>query len=193
VILILLSSIWSFWQMLYHLGMAWDLRWRTCQDDSRKFSLQKRNVSLESVIPSIEQVFFCIWAFHGKRIFIFSLHKVYYKIRHWLVSGRILWLPLIHITNPGNYFVIVAVVFRHGLHNPSDYLLSLILMRCTIYIIKQLSWMDMDWCSILQRTQRHMNLLEPFIPFRRVLLQTLSCRDSILQNLLQSATTLRKV
>ncbi|KAK2442878.1 serine/threonine-protein kinase ATM [Trifolium repens] len=97
-------------QMLYHLGMAWDLRWRTCQDDSRKFSLQKQNVSLESVIPSIEQ----------------------------------------------------------------------------------LSWMDMDWCSILQRTQRHMNLLEPFIPFRRVLLQTLSCRDSILQNLLQSATTLRK-
>jgi ataxia telangiectasia mutated family protein len=45
----------------------------------------------------------------------------------------------------------------------------------------------------LQRTQRHMNLLEPFIPFRRVLLQTLSCRDSILQHLLQSATTLRKV
>ncbi|XP_050879903.1 serine/threonine-protein kinase ATM isoform X2 [Lathyrus oleraceus] len=97
-------------QMLYHLGMAWDLRWRICQDDSRKFSVQKRNVSLELVIPSIEQ----------------------------------------------------------------------------------LSWLDMDWCSILQRTQLHMNLLEPFIPFRRVLLQTLSCRDNMLQHLLQSATTLRK-
>nr|XP_012571741.1 serine/threonine-protein kinase ATM isoform X3 [Cicer arietinum] len=97
-------------QMLYHLGMAWDLRWRTCQNDSIKFSLQKRNVSLEPVILSIEQ----------------------------------------------------------------------------------LSWLDMDWYSILQRTQLHMNLLEPFLPFRRVLLQTLSCKDSMLQHLLQSATTLRK-
>ncbi|XP_045816356.1 serine/threonine-protein kinase ATM isoform X4 [Trifolium pratense] len=163
-------------QMLYHLGMAWDLRWRTCQDDSRKFSLQKRNVSLEAVIPSIEQVFFVYGPFMAREFFI----------------ARILWLPLIHITNPGNYLVIVAVVFRHGLYIPSDYLLSLILMLCTICIVKQLSWLDMDWFSILQRTQLHMNLLEPFIPFRRVLLQTLSCRDSMLQHLLQSATTLRK-
>ncbi|KAK7350621.1 hypothetical protein VNO77_09440 [Canavalia gladiata] len=97
-------------QMLYHLGMAWDLRWRTCQDNSANFCLLKQNVSLEPVIPSIEQ----------------------------------------------------------------------------------LSWLDMDWCSILQRTQLHMNLLEPFIAFRRVLLQILSCRDCVLQHLLQSATTLRK-
>jgi len=41
--------------MLYHLGMAWDLRWRTCQDNS-KFGLLKPNDSSEPVIPSIEQV-----------------------------------------------------------------------------------------------------------------------------------------
>ncbi|KAK7354055.1 hypothetical protein VNO80_19511 [Phaseolus coccineus] len=97
-------------QMLYHLGMAWDLRWRTCQDNSTKFCMLKPNDSSEPVIPSIEQ----------------------------------------------------------------------------------LSWLDMEWCSILQRTQLHMNLLEPFIAFRRVLLQILSSRDCVLQHLLQSATTLRK-
>ncbi|XP_057442948.1 serine/threonine-protein kinase ATM [Lotus japonicus] len=97
-------------QMLHHLGMAWNLRWRTGKDKNIKFSLQKRNVSLETVIPSFEQ----------------------------------------------------------------------------------LSWLDMEWCSILQRTQLHMNLLEPFIAFRRVLLQILSCRDCVLQHLLQSASTLRK-
>ncbi|CAJ1975137.1 unnamed protein product [Sphenostylis stenocarpa] len=41
--------------MLYHLGMAWDLRWRTCQDNSTKFSLQKPNFSSEPLTPSIEQ------------------------------------------------------------------------------------------------------------------------------------------
>ncbi|KAL2340901.1 hypothetical protein Fmac_008841 [Flemingia macrophylla] len=97
-------------QMLYHLGMAWDLRWRTCPDNSTKFCLLKQNVSPEPVIPSIQQ----------------------------------------------------------------------------------LSWLDMEWCSILERTQLHMNLLEPFIAFRRVLLQILSSRDCMLQHLLKSATTLRK-
>ncbi|OIV96965.1 hypothetical protein TanjilG_00547 [Lupinus angustifolius] len=97
-------------QMLHHLGMAWDLRWRTFEDHNTKFCLQKQNVSLEPVIPSIEQ----------------------------------------------------------------------------------LSWLDMDWFSILQRMQLHMNLLEPFIAFRRVLLQILSCKDCMLQHLLQSSSTLRK-
>ncbi|XP_052731785.1 serine/threonine-protein kinase ATM isoform X6 [Vigna angularis] len=97
-------------QMLYHLDMAWVLRWRTCEDNSTKFFLLKPNNSSEPVIPSIEQ----------------------------------------------------------------------------------LSWLDMEWCSILQRTQLHMNLLEPFIAFRRVLLQILSSRDCVMQHLLQSATTLRK-
>ncbi|XP_052731781.1 serine/threonine-protein kinase ATM isoform X2 [Vigna angularis] len=84
-------------QMLYHLDMAWVLRWRTCEDNSTKFFLLKPNNSSEPVIPSIEQ-----------------------------------------------------------------------------------------------RTQLHMNLLEPFIAFRRVLLQILSSRDCVMQHLLQSATTLRK-
>ncbi|KAK7317181.1 hypothetical protein RJT34_01188 [Clitoria ternatea] len=97
-------------QMLYHVGMAWDLRWRTTHDNCTKFYLPNQNVSREPVIPSVEQ----------------------------------------------------------------------------------LSLLDMDWCSILQRTQLHMNLLEPFIAFRRVLLQILSCRDCMRQHLLQSATTLRK-
>ncbi|KAE8124229.1 hypothetical protein FH972_019134 [Carpinus fangiana] len=56
----------------------------------------------------------------------------------------------------------------------------------------QLSWLNTDWNSILERTQLHMNLLEPFIAFRRVLLQIISCKDSKMQHLLQSASTLRK-
>ncbi|CAB4280796.1 unnamed protein product [Prunus armeniaca] len=58
--------------------------------------------------------------------------------------------------------------------------------------INQLSWLNMDWSSILERTQLHMNLLEPLIAFRRVLLQILSCRDCMVQHLLQSTSTLRK-
>lgn len=38
-----------------------------------------------------------------------------------------------------------------------------------------------------------MNLLEPYIAFRRVLLQVLSCTDCSVQHLLESASTLRKV
>ncbi|GMY24943.1 serine/threonine-protein kinase ATM isoform X1 [Fagus crenata] len=56
----------------------------------------------------------------------------------------------------------------------------------------QLSWLNTDWKSMLERTQLHMNLLEPFIAFRRVLLQILSCKESKMQHLLQSASTLRK-
>lgn len=43
--------------MLYHLGMAWDLRWSASQHKSSKFCLEEQNVSLEPVIPSTEQVF----------------------------------------------------------------------------------------------------------------------------------------
>ncbi|XP_050221682.1 serine/threonine-protein kinase ATM isoform X2 [Mercurialis annua] len=56
----------------------------------------------------------------------------------------------------------------------------------------QLSWLNMDWSSILERTQLHMELLEPFIAFRRVLLQILGCNECSLQHLLQSTSTLRK-
>ncbi|KAK9943183.1 hypothetical protein M0R45_008801 [Rubus argutus] len=58
--------------------------------------------------------------------------------------------------------------------------------------MEELSWLNVDWSSILERTQLHMSLLEPFIAFRRVLLQVLSCKDSMVQHLLQSTSTLRK-
>ncbi|PIA61953.1 hypothetical protein AQUCO_00200149v1 [Aquilegia coerulea] len=58
--------------------------------------------------------------------------------------------------------------------------------------LDQLEWLNTDWSYILKQTQLHMNLLEPFIAFRRVLLQILNCKDCILQHLLESASTLRK-
>lgn len=57
----------------------------------------------------------------------------------------------------------------------------------------QLSWLNKDWSSIITQTQLHMNLLEPFIAFRRVLLQILGCEECTMQHLLQSASLLRKV
>ncbi|EOA23378.1 hypothetical protein CARUB_v10016554mg [Capsella rubella] len=56
----------------------------------------------------------------------------------------------------------------------------------------QLSWLNKDWNSIITQTQLHMNLLEPFIAFRRVLLQILGCEECTMQHLLQSASLLRK-
>ncbi|KAJ7956242.1 Serine/threonine-protein kinase ATM [Quillaja saponaria] len=97
-------------QIFYHLGVAWDLRWRSSQWERVQCYLEKQNVFSEPIIPSMEQ----------------------------------------------------------------------------------LSWLNTDWSCILERTQLHMSLLEPFIAFRRVLLQILSCRDCTLQHLLQSASTLRK-
>ncbi|KAL5723782.1 non-specific serine/threonine protein kinase [Ranunculus cassubicifolius] len=58
--------------------------------------------------------------------------------------------------------------------------------------IDQLELLNTDWSFILKQTQLHMNLLEPFIAFRRSLLQILNCKDGIVQNLLESASTLRK-
>nr|XP_029123739.1 serine/threonine-protein kinase ATM isoform X3 [Elaeis guineensis] len=56
----------------------------------------------------------------------------------------------------------------------------------------QLEWLNADWNFILKQAQLHLNLLEPFIAFRRVLLQILDCRDCTAEHLLQSAFTLRK-
>jgi ataxia telangiectasia mutated family protein len=56
----------------------------------------------------------------------------------------------------------------------------------------QLSWLNKDWNSIITQTQLHMTLLEPFIAFRRVLLQILGCEKCTMQHLLQSASLLRK-
>ncbi|KAM7277000.1 hypothetical protein ACFE04_018866 [Oxalis oulophora] len=64
--------------------------------------------------------------------------------------------------------------------------------EAVIPTMEQLSWMNMDWSSILRRTKLHMDFLEPFIAFRRVLLQILTCKDCTVHHLLQSASTLRK-
>ncbi|KAJ0603861.1 putative non-specific serine/threonine protein kinase [Helianthus annuus] len=56
----------------------------------------------------------------------------------------------------------------------------------------QLSWLNTEWSCILNRAQLHMNLLEPFIAFRKVMLQILSCKDCTVQHLLESASILRK-
>ncbi|KAK9073522.1 hypothetical protein SSX86_007846 [Deinandra increscens subsp. villosa] len=58
--------------------------------------------------------------------------------------------------------------------------------------MEQLSWLNTEWSCILNRAQLHMNLLEPFIAFRKVMLQILSCKDSTVQHLLESASILRK-
>ncbi|PRQ24322.1 putative non-specific serine/threonine protein kinase [Rosa chinensis] len=97
-------------QILYHLGKAWDLRWRSFPSECMNFHPQMEEVNSEPLIPTVDQ----------------------------------------------------------------------------------LSWLSVDWSSILERTQLHMSLLEPFIAFRRVLLQVLNCKDSMVQHLLQSTCTLRK-
>ncbi|KAJ6875502.1 serine/threonine-protein kinase ATM [Populus alba x Populus x berolinensis] len=97
-------------QILYHLGMAWHIRWETSQCERAEFYPGKRQSFSEPVIPTMEQM----------------------------------------------------------------------------------SWLNVDWNSILERSQLHMNLLEPFIAFRRVLLQILRCNECMTEHLLQSASTLRK-
>ncbi|CAI9106195.1 OLC1v1005280C2 [Oldenlandia corymbosa var. corymbosa] len=57
---------------------------------------------------------------------------------------------------------------------------------------EQLSLLSKDWSRISEQVQLHMNLLEPLIAFRKVLLQILNCSESKIQHLLQSASILRK-
>ncbi|KAI5683411.1 hypothetical protein M9H77_04639 [Catharanthus roseus] len=70
--------------------------------------------------------------------------------------------------------------------------LAMLSSKPTIPSVQQLSWLSEDWNRILEQAQLHMNLLEPFIAFRRVLLQILNDTDSKMQHLLGSASTLRK-
>ncbi|KAI3914770.1 hypothetical protein MKW98_002006 [Papaver atlanticum] len=67
-----------------------------------------------------------------------------------------------------------------------------VLSEPTIPAMDQMELLNMDWRFILNQTQVHMTLLEPFIAFRRVLLQILNCKDSTIQHHLESASTLRK-
>ncbi|KAL6583807.1 hypothetical protein OROMI_003096 [Orobanche minor] len=56
----------------------------------------------------------------------------------------------------------------------------------------QLQWLHRNWSSILKQTDLHMNLLEPFIAFRGVLLRVLNSMDSAVHHLLESSSILRK-
>ncbi|KAJ8476072.1 hypothetical protein OPV22_019799 [Ensete ventricosum] len=56
----------------------------------------------------------------------------------------------------------------------------------------QLGWLNAEWSVILRHTQLHLNLFEPFIAFRRVLLQILDCTECAIEHLLESASTFRK-
>lgn len=96
-------------QILDHLGMAWDLRWKSSHNEKRRSHFEKKMFS-EPTIPTLDQ----------------------------------------------------------------------------------LEWLNTNWSFILKQAQLHMNLLEPFIAFRRVLLKILNCKDAIVQHLLESASTLRK-
>ncbi|CAA0826719.1 ataxia-telangiectasia mutated, partial [Striga hermonthica] len=58
--------------------------------------------------------------------------------------------------------------------------------------IDQLQWLHRNWSCILKQTDLHMNLLEPFIAFRRVLLQVLNSMDSTVHHLREAASVLRK-
>ncbi|PIN15510.1 Non-specific serine/threonine protein kinase [Handroanthus impetiginosus] len=58
--------------------------------------------------------------------------------------------------------------------------------------MEKLQLLHINWNCILKQTDLHMSLLEPFIAFRRVLLQVLNCTDSIVHHLLESASILRK-
>ncbi|KAI4341398.1 hypothetical protein MLD38_026128 [Melastoma candidum] len=56
----------------------------------------------------------------------------------------------------------------------------------------QMAWLESDGEEIIKRSQLHMNLLDPFIAFRRVLLNILRCEESVELHLLRSVSTLRK-
>ncbi|XP_057808840.1 LOW QUALITY PROTEIN: serine/threonine-protein kinase ATM [Salvia miltiorrhiza] len=58
--------------------------------------------------------------------------------------------------------------------------------------ITQLQGLHKNWKCVLKQTDLHMNLLEPFIAFRTVLLRVLNSMDSIVHHLRESAAILRK-
>ncbi|EPS70319.1 hypothetical protein M569_04441, partial [Genlisea aurea] len=58
--------------------------------------------------------------------------------------------------------------------------------------ISQLQLLNENWNCILEQTGLHMNLLEPFIAFRRALLRVLNSVECTLHHLWKSASVLRK-
>ncbi|CAO2819072.1 unnamed protein product [Amaranthus hypochondriacus] len=67
-----------------------------------------------------------------------------------------------------------------------------VLSEPTIPVFDELSSLNTQWNDIVNQTRLHMNLLEPFVAFRKVLLQILGCKDCTMQHLLQSSSILRK-
>ncbi|XP_021718930.1 serine/threonine-protein kinase ATM-like isoform X2 [Chenopodium quinoa] len=67
-----------------------------------------------------------------------------------------------------------------------------VLSEPTFPVLDELSSLNAQWKYIVKQTQLHMNLLEPFVAFRKVLLQILGCKDCTVQHLLQSSSVLRK-
>lgn len=58
--------------------------------------------------------------------------------------------------------------------------------------VHELSGLKQDWNRTLKQTELNMSLIEPLITFRKVLSQILSCVESTVEHLLDSASTLRK-
>lgn len=67
------------------------------------------------------------------------------------------------------------------------------LNNCQFDLVLQMEPLNEEWRFVLQQTQLDLDVLEPFIAFRRVLLQILDCKEFVIENLLQSASVLRKV
>ncbi|KAI3454494.1 hypothetical protein Pfo_011157 [Paulownia fortunei] len=69
---------------------------------------------------------------------------------------------------------------------------QILLSEPVVPSMDQLQWLRVNWNCILKQTNLHMNLLEPFIAFRRVLLRILNSMDSTVHHLWESASILRK-
>ncbi|XP_056686258.1 serine/threonine-protein kinase ATM isoform X2 [Spinacia oleracea] len=67
-----------------------------------------------------------------------------------------------------------------------------VLSEPAIPALEELSSLNTQWNYIVKQTQLHMNLLEPFVAFRKVLLHILGCKDCTVQHLLRSSSVLRK-
>ncbi|KMZ64545.1 hypothetical protein ZOSMA_360G00070 [Zostera marina] len=68
-------------------------------------------------------------------------------------------------------------------------------IRFTLKTNSKRFWMrqlNEDWSLLLKKMQLNLNLLEPFIAFRNILLGILNCKECRSQHLLQSASVLRK-
>ncbi|WOL02921.1 serine/threonine-protein kinase ATM [Canna indica] len=105
------------------------------------------------------------------------IHSAMMKLQildHLGVSWYIRWKPYHH--QESKYYPKVANISHEPITPTKD----------------QLSWLNAEWRIILRHAQLHLNLFEPFISFRRILLQILGCTECTMEHLLESASTFRK-